>query len=444
MAFKRGMVRAWRAGLAIEALTRKIQGEVILPFHRDYDRARRVFNGAIDRTPHAIIRPHGVSDVMAAVAYARDNDLAIAVRGGGHHVGGWSVIDGGVTIDMSLLRDVRVDQARHTVRVEGGALWGDVDHVTQRYGLGVPGGTVSSVGVGGFTLGGGIGRLSNAHGLAADNLVSVEVVTADGGLVRASGSENESLFWALRGGGGKLGVVTSLEFRAHAVPARVWGGAIGYRIEDAPRALRVTRDLMRAASRDLNLSAVMIRKDGRPMLVINAFWCGEPHAGYAAVRALRSVATPVVDSYALTTYLALQSVDVPGGRRGWETSAFLEELSDASIDALVAYATDASIEAPRIALLSVGGAVADVPAAETAFGGRGAEWVVQAGASWEEAADDVEVRAWGSQVHLVVARDATGVGYINMLAGGRPSHSPWTMARLRAVRGEWDPGGVWG
>lgn len=438
-----GVVRARRAGLAIETLTSEIQGEVILPFHRDYDRARRVFNGAIDRTPHAIIRPRDVSDVVAAVAYARANDLAVAVRGGGHHVGGWSVIDGGVTIDMSLMRVVRVDQGRSIVRVQGGALWGDVDRATQQYGLGIPGGTVSSVGVGGFTLGGGIGRLSQAHGLAADSLIAVEMVTADGTLVRVSESENESLFWALRGGGGKLGAVTSLEFRAQAVPAQVWGGAIGYRIEDAPGALRAMRDLMRESSRDLNLSAVLIRKDDRPMLVINAFWCGEPDGGYSAVSPLRAVATPVIDSYAPATYLALQSVDVAGGRRGCETSAFLEELSDTTIDALVAFAIDASITAPRIALLSVGGAVADVPSAETAFGGRGAEWLVQAGGSWDDAADDAEVRAWVSQVHLAVAIDATGVGYINMLADARPGHSPWMAARLRAVRAEWDPFGVW-
>jgi hypothetical protein len=188
----------------------------------------------------------------------------------------------------------------------------------------------------------------------------------------------------------------------------------------------------------------MIRKDDRPLLVINAFWCGEPGSGYSAVGPLRAVSTPVIDSYAPATYLALQSVDVSGGRRGWETSAFLDELSDASIDALVAYATDASIAAPRIALLSIGGAVADVPVAETAFGGRGAEWLVQAGGSWDDAADDAEVRAWVNQLHLTVAGDATGVGYINMLADGRPGHSPWTMARLRAVRVEWDPSGVWG
>jgi hypothetical protein len=438
-----GVIRERRAGLAIEALTAEIQGEVVLPFHRDYDRARRVFNGAIDRTPHAIICPRDVTDVIAAISYARDNDLALAVRGGGHHVGGWSVIDGGVTIDMSLMREVYVDQARRVVRVRGGALWGDVDRATQQHGLAIPGGTVASVGVGGFTLGGGIGRLSNAFGLAADNLVAVEMVTSHGAVVRASASENESLFWALRGGGGKLGVVTSLEFLAHAVPAQVWGGGMGYRIEDAPRALRVMRDLMRTASRELNLSAVIVRKDDRPFLVINAFWCGEPDAGHAAVSPLRSIATAVMDSYAPTTYIALQSVDVPGGRRGWETSAFLEELSDASIDALVAYATDASIAAPRIALLSVGGAIADVPPAETAFGGRGAEWLVQAGASWEDAADDAAVRAWASQVHLAVAGDATGVGYINMLADGRAAHSSWTMARLRAVRGEWDRAGMW-
>ena len=425
--------------LALEALTREILGDVILPFHDEYHPARALFNGAVDRTPCAIVRPRLVADVVAAVRYAREAELPLAVRGGGHHFAGYSGVDGGVTIDLSLMRSVWIDRERRVARVAGGALWSDVDRATCKYGLATPGGTVSSVGVGGFTLGGGIGRLSRAHGLAADNLVAVQVVTADGRSVTASEDEHESLFWAIRGGGGNLGVETSLEFCLHDVGPEVWGGAIGYRIEDAPQVLRVIRDLMLSASDDLDVSAAIVRKDGRPMLVVNPFWVGDPAAGSAAVRPLRDAATPIMDLYAPTSYLSLQSVDAPGGRRGWESSAFLDQMFDETIDSLVAYAADAPIETPRIAILSLGGAVARVPGASTAFGGRGAEWLVSAGGAWDDESEDAAARAWIEQLHHAVAGDATGVGYVNMLADERPAYSPWIRARLRAVKATWDP-----
>jgi FAD/FMN-containing dehydrogenase len=424
---------------ALHALTREIQGDVIRPSHEDYDRARRVFNGAVDRMPHAIVRARGVSDVVAAVRYAREHKLPLAVRGGGHHVAGYAVVDGGVTIDLSLMRDVSVDPERRVARVEGGALWTDVDRATQGYGLATPGGTISSVGVAGFTLGGGIGRLSRAYGLAADNLVSVDVVTADGRRVTASEDEHQSLFWAIRGGGGKFGVVTSFEFRLHDVGPQVWGGPIGYRIQDAPQVLRAMRDLISSASHDLNISAAIVRKERRPMLVLNPFWVGDPAAGSSAVSPLREAAAPVMDLYGPTSYLALQSVDAPGGRRAWESSAFLDQLSDETIDSLVNYAIDAPVEAPRIAILSLGGAVARVPAASTAFGGRGAEWLVSAGAAWDDESGDAAAQTWIEQLHVAVANDATGIGYVNMLADDRPAYSSWTRARLRAVKAVWDP-----
>jgi FAD binding domain-containing protein/berberine-like enzyme len=424
---------------AVEALTRGILGDVILPSHDEYDRARALFNGALDRMPDAIVRPRVVADIVAAVRYAREAELPLAVRGGGHHVAGYAAVDGGVTIDLSLMRNVYVDRERRVARVEGGALWSDVDRATQRYGLATPGGTAASVGVGGFTLGGGIGRLSRTHGLAADNLVSVHVVTADGRCVTASENEHGSLFWAICGGGGNFGVVTSLEFRLHDIGPQVWGGAIGYRIEDAPQVLRVVRDLMVSPSHDLNVSAVIVRREGRPMLILNPFWVGDPAAGSAAVRPLREAAPPVIDLYAPTSYLSLQSVDAPGGRRGWESSAFLDQMFDDTIDSLVGYAADAPIAAPRIAILSLGGAVADVPGSATAFGGRGAEWLVSAGAAWDDESDDAAAQAWIEQLHVAVAGDATGIGYVNMLADGRPAYSPWTRARLRAVKTTWDP-----
>ena len=426
-------------GSAVRTLTRDIQGDVILLGHPEYDQARRVFNGAIRRTPYAVIRPRGVADVVTAVRYARDNDLPLTVRGGGHHVAGHSVVDGGVTIDLSLMRSVYVDAERRIAVVEGGALWSDVDRATQPYGLATPGGTVASVGVGGFTLGGGIGRLSRARGLAADNLVSVDIVTADGRCVTASEDENESLFWAIRGGGGNLGVVTSFEFRLHEVGPEVWSGAIVYAIEDAPRVLRAVRDLMVSSSDELNVSPAIVRQQGRPVLVVNPFWVGDPAAGCSAVRSLRDAATPIIDAYGPTSYFALQSVDAPGGRRSWESSAFLDQLFDATIDALVAYAADAPINAPRIALLPLGGAMARVPGSSTAFGGREAAWLVQAGGAWDDASEDGAARAWIERVHEAVSGDASGIAYVNMLADQRPAHSAWTRARLRAVKATWDP-----
>jgi hypothetical protein len=427
---------------ALEALADEILGDVILPFDDGYDRARALFNGAVDRSPQAIVRPRGVADVVAAVRHAREQRVPLAVRGGRHHVAGYAGIDGGMTIDLSLMRGVSIDPERRVARVDGGALWGDVDRATQRYGLATPGGTVSSVGVAGFTLGGGIGRLSRAYGLAADNLVSVNVVTANGRHVTASEDEHESLFWAVRGGGGNFGVVTSFEFRLHDIAPQVWGGPIGYRIEDAPRVLRVMRDLMTSAPDNLNVSAVIIRKDGRPLLVLNPFWAGDPAAGGLVVRPLRDAATPIMDLYAPTSYLALQSVDAPGGRRAWESSAFLDQMFDETIDSLVAHAADAPIETPRIAILSVGGAVARVPGSSTAFGGRGAQWLVSAGAAWDDESEDGTAQGWIEQLHAAVAGDATGVGYVNMLADQRPAYSSWTRARLRAVKAEWDAGNL--
>jgi FAD/FMN-containing dehydrogenase len=268
-------------------------------------------------------------------------------------------------------------------------------------------------------------------------VLSVDVVTPDGRWVTASEDENEPLFWAIRGGGGGFGVVTAFELRLHDVPAQIRGGPIGYRIEDAPRVLRTLRDLMLSAPDELNVPATIIRKDGRALLVLNPVWVGDPRDGDTVVRPLRDAAHPVLDSYAPTSYLALQSVDVAGGRRGWESSAFLDQMFDDTIDALLALAADAPIAAPRIALTPLGGAISRVPQSATAFGGRGAAWLVAAGGVWDDISEDPAAHAWIDRLDDAVADDSTGIGYVNMLAGDRPAHSAWTRARLRAVRGEW-------
>ena len=280
---------------ALEALTDEILGEVILPISDEYDGARALWNGAHDRYPHAIVRPRGAVDVVAAVRYAREHGLPLAVRGGGHHVAGHASVDGGVTIDLSLMRGVWVDRERRTVHVQGGALWADVDRATQQYGLAVPGGTISGVGVAGFTLGGGIGHLARAHGLAADNLVSVELVTAEGRLATASADEHKSLFWAVRGGGGNFGVATSFEFRLHEVGPELWAGPIVYSIDDAPKVLRAVRDLLAWAPNELSVAASVVRIGERPALGLNVTWTSDPAAGGSAVRPLREAAKPIHD-----------------------------------------------------------------------------------------------------------------------------------------------------
>jgi FAD/FMN-containing dehydrogenase len=430
---------------ALEALNDEILGEVILPWTDDYERARGLWNGRHDRVPHAIVRPRGELDVVAALAYARGQELPVAVRGGGHHVAGHASVDGGVTIDLSLMRGTWVDPHRRTVHVQGGALWADVDRATQRYGLAVPGGTVSHVGVAGFTLGGGIGHLSRAHGLSADNLVSVELVTAEGRMVRATADEHESLFWALRGGGGNFGVVTSLEFRLHHVGPELWAGPIVYSIEDAPKVLRALRDLLAWAPDELGISAAIVQVDDRPVLGLNVIWTSDPAAAGSAVRPLRDAARPIADLYAPTTYVELQSASdrmVPFGRRATETSAFLGELSDEAIGELVALGGSAAPGTSRVALLPLSGAIAAVPGPATAFGGRGTGWLVAASAAWDDAAEDHARHAWVDGLHAAVAHDSTGIGYVNMLADDRPAYGSWTRARLRIVKAEWDPENV--
>lgn len=429
----------------LRGLSDEILGEGILPFDEGYDRARALWNGAENRLPYAILRPRVTDDVAAALAYARERRLPVAVRGGGHHVAGYAGVDRGVTIDLSLMRGTWVDAERRIVHVQGGALWSDVDRATQHYGLAVPGATISNVGVGGFTLGGGIGHLSRAHGLAADNLVAVELVTVDGRVVTASADQNRSLFWALRGGGGNFGVATSFAFRLHEMGPELWAGPLAYRIEDAPRVLRVVRDLMAWAPKELSVSAAIVQVDEHPVLGLNVVWTSDPAAAGSAVRPLREAAWTVADFYKPNTYLELQSASdglVPFGRRVTETSAFLGDLSDETIDELVSFGASAAPGTSRVALLPLSGAIADVPAPATAFGGRGAGWLVSASATWDDEREDRARREWVHGLHVAAAADSTGIGYANMLADHRPAYSSWTRAKLRVVKSTWDPGNV--
>ena len=355
------------------------RGRLISADHADYDIARAVWNGAIDRRPRLIARCIGTADVVAAVRFARDHDLEIAIRGGGHNVAGTAVCDDGIVIDLSAMRAVRVDPADRRAWVQGGALWGDVDHETQAHGLATTGGIVSHTGVAGLTLGGGVGWLMRKHGLTVDNLLAVDVVTADGELLRASEDEHPDLFWALRGGGGNFGVVTSFEFRLHSVGPTVLAGPILWDATDAGEVLRFYRDFVRDAPDELGtvvrfgaappLPVIPEDLHWRPVVMVGTCYAGPIEDGEQVLRPLRAFRTPLLDLVGPTPYVgfqsALDSTVVHGWNYYWK-STHLPELRDDLIDVIAEHAFSCSSPRSYVAMFHLGGAVSRV--AEGALG----------------------------------------------------------------------------
>ena len=351
------------------------RGDVIVPDHHDYDDARAVWNGTVDRRPRLIARCSGTADVAAAVRFARDRDLEIAVRGGGHNVAGTAVCDGGIVIDLSAMRAVSVDPVERTALVQGGALWGDVDHETQAHGLATTGGIVGHTGVGGLSLGGGIGWLMRKHGLTVDNLVQAEVVTAEGEIVGASASDHPDLFWALRGGGGNFGIVSSFRFALHPVGPTVMAGPVFWAAEDTTDVLRFYREFVTDAPDELGnvvrlgtippLPVVDEDLHFRPAIAVASCYAGPVEDGERAVRALRQFGTPLVDLVGPTLYVDHQSgIDdtVPHGWHYYWKATNLTRLSDEVIDIVAAHAYGATSPRSYAAMFHMGGAIRPSPA----------------------------------------------------------------------------------
>lgn len=332
------------APIATEPLTGSLRGRAIEPGDRDYDEARRVFNAMIDRHPRLIVRPADVADVMACVRFSRESGLTLSVRGGGHGVPGFATNDDGLVVDLSSMKGIRVDPTRKTAAVEGGCTWGDLDHATHAFGLAAPGGVVSTTGVAGLTLGGGIGNLSRKCGLSCDNLLSADVVLADGSFVVASEDDNADLFWALRGGGGNFGIVTSFQFRLHEV-GTVYGGPLLWTLDQAGEALRFAREFIPAAPEDLNVILAFLQvPPGDPFPlhlhgknVLGAVVC---HAGPVenaeeTLRPLRTFGPPAFDGLGALPFPTLQSafdpIAPPGLHNYWKAD-FAAELTDEIID----------------------------------------------------------------------------------------------------------------
>ncbi len=425
---------------------RRIEGSVIRPGDAEFDRARRVWNGMIDRTPALIARCSSVADVRAAVEFARAHDLLVAVRGGGHSVAGHGTCDDGLVIDLSPMQGVRVDPAGRRAVVQPGLNWGGLDRATQAYGLAVTGGIVSSTGVAGLTLGGGIGWLMRKHGLTADNLLGAELVTAGGEFLRASGEENAELFWGLRRGGGNFGIVTQFLFRLHPVGPIVLAGWVLHPQEKAVDVLRFYRGFAAAVPDELT-TIVLLRRlpqlpalppflRGMPVIGIAVCYAGVIEAGERAVQPLRAFGPPLVDGIALKPYLAHQTMfdaAQPPGRHNYWKTAYLSGLSDAAIEAIVDAAGRMASPLSVLALYQLGGAARLGNAA----------FCVNCAATWTEPAESERNIAWARGFEAAIEPCSTGGAYSNFLGdeGGERAQAAYRehYGRLVALKTAYDP-----
>ncbi|KAB1192290.1 FAD-binding protein [Haloferax sp. MBLA0076] len=445
----------------IDALRDRLRGDVLLQTDEEYDERRSIWNAAIDRRPAVVVRPLGAADVMAAVRFAREQSLEISIRGGGHHVAGHAVTDGGLMIDCSAMKSVRVNPDGKRAWVEPGALLHDVDVETQAHGLVLPGGFISLVGIGGLTLGGGFGYLSRSLGLTVDNLRSVELVTADGEFVTASESENSDLFWALRGGGGNFGVVTAFEFGLHELEPTVLAGPIVYDFADAPEVMAAVTGAIREGPDEIGC-VMTLRKappapflpeevHGQSVLIVTVMYGGDVSAGEEALAPIRAIGSPIADAVGPKPYAVFQTMfDAAAGlgaRNYWKTH-YLAEMSPEAIRAICDRATDIASPETAIGMMALGREIARRPADSTPYQHRDAEWFVVIQARWREADEDGTHTGWARGLFEDLAPHATGGVYLNATSldedetGVRDAFGADTYERLVTVKTEWDPENV--
>jgi FAD/FMN-containing dehydrogenase len=443
---------------SVAELDQAIRGEVIRPGDPDYAAARRVWNGSVDRRPTLVVRPTGVADVVTAVRFATSEGLPIAVRGGGHSAAGFSTCDYGMVLDLSRMRAVRVDPGRRIAIVQGGARWGDLDHETQLHGLACTGGFVSTTGVGGFTLGGGVGHLRRKYGLACDSLVGADVVTADGTLVRAGADGDDELLWALRGGGGNFGVVSTLELALHPVGPTVFAGVVFYPSDVAADVAAGWRAALADAPDELSSTIVFTTAPPAPFLpetahgskvvLLVACWAGAVSDGEAAMRPLRSLATPVADLSGPLPYVALQQLIDPlwgAGAANYFTSTFLDGLPDDALELAHAYHRDApGLPATcELHIHQAGGAISRVPGDASAFSQRDASHLVTCIARTPSSTEGFQAAVgWARAARGALARYGSGRAYVNFTGDSglvRESYPLATYDRLAAVKARFDP-----
>lgn len=440
------MTTSAHADAAVRGFGTGLTGTVIRRGDAAYDTARKVWNGMIDRSPALILRCASTADAVAAVNFAREQGLLVAVRGGGHNAAGLGVCDDGIVIDLSAMRAVTVDPDRRIARVQGGARWSDLDAATHAHGLATTGGLISTTGVGGLTLGGGLGWLMRSYGLACDNVVGAEIVTADGQVRHASTTENADLFWGIRGGGGNFGVVTAFEFRLHPV-STVYGGMLAYPVSRAGEVLRRYRDVASTASDALTMFAgLMTSPEGVQIVAVLVGYNGPAAEGEAAIKPMRELG-PVVDQVSQIPYPALQSMldaGFPDGLHVYWRSDFLRELPDAAIDTLCE--RFASVTSPLSALLieQFGGAVSRVATDDTAFAQRDALFNLAVIARWDDPSTAASHIAWARESSEAMKPFASGGVYVNYLGDEgadrvRAAYGPAKYDRLVAIKQKYDP-----
>jgi len=438
-----------------ELLRERVQGDVITPGDEGYDEARAVYNAMIDRRPRVVVRCRSADDVIAAVNFARENDLDLAVRGGSHSVPGFGTCDDGVVIDLSGMRGVRVDPAGSTARAEGGATWGDFNDATHAHGLATTGGIISTTGVGGLTLGGGIGYLSRGFGLSCDNLVSAEVVTADGRLVAASENENEDLFWAIRGGGGNFGVVTSLEFQLHPVKD-IYGGPMFFELKDAATVLRLFREFIKDAPEQFGgfpawqiappLPFIPEDRHGDTFLAFVTCWTGPLEEGEAIMKPLRDIAPVAAEHVGPMPYPALNSAFdglVPPGLQHYWKANFVTELTDEAIAAHLEHGPNVPVVNSTMHLYPINGACHRVAPDATAFAYRDATFATVIAGMWPDPSETEANIGWVRDYYEATAPHSEAGGYVNFMAGddqGRiEANYKGNYARLVDVKRKFDP-----
>jgi hypothetical protein len=433
--------------VASDALKAAFRGRLLSPTEPGYDESRVLWNAMIDRKPGLIARCTGAADVIAAVNFARENNLVVSVRGGGHNVAGFAVSDAGLMIDLSPMKGIRVDPAARVAWAQPGLTWGEFDHETQAFGLATTGGWVPSTGIAGLTLGGGIGFLVRRFGLACDNLLAADVVTADGRLLRASKTENADLFWAVRGGGGNFGVVTSFEYRLHPVGPLILGGLLLHPLPEAKKIVRFYHEYAQQAPDELMVHCDLVTgPDGRRAVGFILCWSGSIEEGKKWVQPLRECGSLAADMVQAMPYTALQAIGgnlLPAGRHNYWKSSFMSDVSDQAIDTMLAHFESVPSPFSVIALEPLGGAVSRVGADETAFGERSALYNLIVVGSWTDPADDAKNMRWVRGYWEAMRPYLNTAAYVNYLDADEQERVKTIYGKkydqLVAIKDKYDP-----
>ena len=444
---------------SIKALNNITKGQVLTPESDNYDESRAIWNGMFDKKPALISRCETDQDVIASVNFARENNLLVAVKGGGHNSAGTASCDDGIMIDLSLMQNVEVDKLKGTAKAQGGCLLGEVDKATQEHGLAVSAGIISHTGVGGLTLGGGLGWISRKHGLSVDNLISADVVTADGRLVKASKDENTDLFWAIRGGGGNFGVVTNFEFQCADIGTEVYSGPIVKKIEDAKDYFKFHREFVKTLPDEMSVWTVMRHAPplpfipeeyhGKLVLLIPFVWLGDAEEGERIMQPVRDFCETIGDGSAMHPWVAWQAAFdglVMHGARNYWKSHQIKELSDGFIDEITKFAISMPSDECEVFIPHMEGAPSRVPADATAYSHRKAPFILNIHTRWQSPSDDEKCLKWARDFHDATRAYSDGV-YVNFVSDTddrriREAYRPEVWDRLVKAKSKWDPGNL--